>query len=721
MAKNLGGLNYPANFEQGGTNGTDPNTARDNLGVSTETLEKNANYTTNLADRGLVIRFVGAGGYTLGLAPVATLIDGWNVVVRNDSSTNLLIEPDGSEVIDGASNLILEVGQAIIIYSDDIEFFTLGQPAAPSGTGANTSLSNLSSVAINTSLVSDTDVTDDLGTLAIRWRDIFAQSLSTGDTTSDSLKIRGYDVDGATFVDFITITAGNTPTCVLHGTVTCTTQAPLTNDNTIASTAYVDSAVTAAAGAPATATYLLQTANGSLPNAQAMGALSTGLVKNTTTTGIQTIAIAGTDYLAPAAIGVTVQGYDAGLAALAAFNTNGFVVQTANNVFAGRTATGTANEIDIANPDGVSGNPVWSLPNALTFTGKTVTGGTLSGVTATTFTFTSGSIGTTVTCVTQTPLTNNTTLASTAYVDAAVAAGGGSGDAVKKTTTQASHGFIVSDVVYHAGGVWAKARADLPATCDVVGIVSAVAGVNDFTVTTHGYISGLSGLTADTTYFLSPTTAGLLTATEPTTAGYVSKPVLQAITTTTAFVINYRGVVIGDITVGPVMLSTQTVSSVVNVDFTSGLNSTYTKYRIEMTNVVPGTDNVNLLLRGSTNGGSSYLSTNEYYAGMSSINSGATAANTTNNAGTAITLNGSNTLDNASGSSSCEVTLTLSNLSSSAFYKHMMWQTAQSVSSTSVANTTGSGMIATTSPVNAIRLLASSGNISGTFTLWGIK
>lgn len=49
-------------------------------------------------------------------------------------------------------------------------------------------------------------------------------------------------------------------------------------------------------GAPTTATYLLQTANGSLPNAQAMGALATGIVKNTTTTGVVSIAVEGTDY-----------------------------------------------------------------------------------------------------------------------------------------------------------------------------------------------------------------------------------------------------------------------------------------------------------------------------------------------------------------------------------------------------------------------------------------
>lgn len=51
--------------------------------------------------------------------------------------------------------------------------------------------------------------------------------------------------------------------------------------------------------APNDATYLLQTANASLANAQAMGALATGLVKNTTTTGVQSIAVAGTDFISP--------------------------------------------------------------------------------------------------------------------------------------------------------------------------------------------------------------------------------------------------------------------------------------------------------------------------------------------------------------------------------------------------------------------------------------
>jgi hypothetical protein len=74
------------------------------------------------------------------------------------------------------------------------------------------------------------------------------------------------------------------------------------------------------------------------------------------------------------------QGLDATLTALAAADsTAGLFVQTGSDTFTKRTLTGTANEVTATNGDGVSGNPTLSLPSALTFTGKTVTGGTFSG------------------------------------------------------------------------------------------------------------------------------------------------------------------------------------------------------------------------------------------------------------------------------------------------------------------------------------------------------
>lgn len=74
-------------------------------------------------------------------------------------------------------------------------------------------------------------------------------------------------------------------------------------------------------------------------------------------------------------IGTDVQAQDATLNALAAYNTNGLITQTAADTFTGRILTGTANEITVTNGNGVSGNPTISIPSAVTLTGKTITGG----------------------------------------------------------------------------------------------------------------------------------------------------------------------------------------------------------------------------------------------------------------------------------------------------------------------------------------------------------
>jgi trimeric autotransporter adhesin len=51
--------------------------------------------------------------------------------------------------------------------------------------------------------------------------------------------------------------------------------------------------------APVGAKFITQTADGTLSGEQALGALATGILKNTTTTGVLSIAAAGTDYLSP--------------------------------------------------------------------------------------------------------------------------------------------------------------------------------------------------------------------------------------------------------------------------------------------------------------------------------------------------------------------------------------------------------------------------------------
>lgn len=61
------------------------------------------------------------------------------------------------------------------------------------------------------------------------------------------------------------------------------------------------------------------------------------------------------------AINSDVQAYDATLAAIAAYNTNGLLTQTASDTFVGRTITGTAGTIAVTNGNGVSGNPTITI------------------------------------------------------------------------------------------------------------------------------------------------------------------------------------------------------------------------------------------------------------------------------------------------------------------------------------------------------------------------
>jgi hypothetical protein len=70
----------------------------------------------------------------------------------------------------------------------------------------------------------------------------------------------------------------------------------------------LETAVESGTGAPINATYITQTANGTLTNEQALSSLSTGLMKVTTATGVISTAVAGTDYQAPLTNPVTGTG-----------------------------------------------------------------------------------------------------------------------------------------------------------------------------------------------------------------------------------------------------------------------------------------------------------------------------------------------------------------------------------------------------------------------------
>lgn len=123
------------------------------------------------------------------------------------------------------------------------------------------------------------------------------------------------------------------------------------------------------------------------------------------------------------------------------------------------------------------------------------------------------------------------------------AAGGSSasGERITKLINQASHGFSCGTVIGWSGGTYNKAIANDTYNGEILGIVSKCYNTSCFDLTQAGYVSGLTSLSANTTYFLSDVTPGLLTTAEPSTSGYLVKAVLIANSSTSGWVLPYPG------------------------------------------------------------------------------------------------------------------------------------------------------------------------------------
>lgn len=164
------------------------------------------------------------------------------------------------------------------------------------------------------------------------------------------------------------------------------------------------------------------------------------------------------------------------------------------------------------------------------------------------------------------------------YVDTAISGATSASATTGYNVSQTAHGLSVGDIVRSSGvaNQYTKAQADSAANAEAVGIVTVVPNVNTFTLVTGGIATtGVPAETAGTVLFLSETTAGLLTATEPTDVGEISKPLAVVIESgAKMLVMNMRGAVLGSGGSGGSPLTVQELDGTPSVASVTGIKVT---------------------------------------------------------------------------------------------------------------------------------------------------
>jgi hypothetical protein len=87
--------------------------------------EFNGNFTLGASNRAATFVWTGGGG-TLTLLPAATAGTGWFVNLRNSGSGALVVDPNGSELINGMSALSLQPEDSAVLISNGTGWYTVG-------------------------------------------------------------------------------------------------------------------------------------------------------------------------------------------------------------------------------------------------------------------------------------------------------------------------------------------------------------------------------------------------------------------------------------------------------------------------------------------------------------------------------------------------------------------------------------------------------------------
>jgi hypothetical protein len=89
-----------------------------------------SNYTAGVDDRAKTFIWNGGAG-TLTMDTAGTLGNNWFFQLRNEGTGALLIDPPGTQTINGSSTLTFQPGDSAIIFTDGLNFYTLGYGQSP--------------------------------------------------------------------------------------------------------------------------------------------------------------------------------------------------------------------------------------------------------------------------------------------------------------------------------------------------------------------------------------------------------------------------------------------------------------------------------------------------------------------------------------------------------------------------------------------------------------
>ena len=189
----------------------------------------------------------------------------------------------------------------------------------------------------------------------------------------------------------------------------------------------------------------------------------------------------------------------------------------------------------------------------------------------------------------------------------------------------------------------------------------------------------------------------------------------------TAAIMGVAGVSTGDV----VLLSSQTASGDSEIDFSSGITSTYGEYIFRFYNINPATDSANFLFQVNATDGADYNDSNITSAGFYAHHTEADASSLSYEADLDLAQSTSfQPLVLSMGNGADESyagELHLFNPSSTTYVKHFISTGNVYATSDYTQNTFVAGYVNDTTAIDDIRFKMSTGDFDGKIKMWGVK